>query len=123
MNTNRRCSGGCVSRKALNLATSCYARRLTRRRKSNEGGLSRDQTSRYTKIDIFFPVHGSGDYVWSVVGNKCSMLNVWHSTRELRFSALLTAVVRKISQVRGQRSDVSGQLGATEVQLKFKKQW
>src|SRR6266550_6621769 len=75
MNTNRRCSGGCVSRKALNLATSCYARRLTRRRKSNEGGLSRDQTSRYTKIDIFFPVHGSGDYVWSVVGNKCSMLN------------------------------------------------
>jgi len=73
MNTNRRCSGGCVSRKALNLATSCYARRLTRRRKSNEGGLSRDQTSRYTKIDIFFPIHGSGDYVWSVVGNKCSM--------------------------------------------------
>jgi len=31
--------------------------------KSNEGGLSRDQTSLYTKIDIFFPVHGKGDYV------------------------------------------------------------
>src|SRR5437773_9018617 len=25
MNTNRRCSGGCVSRKSLNLATSCHA--------------------------------------------------------------------------------------------------
>jgi hypothetical protein len=24
--------------------------------------LSRDQTSLYTKIDIFFPVHGKGDY-------------------------------------------------------------
>jgi hypothetical protein len=33
------------------------------RRKSNEGGLSRDQTSLYTKIDIFSPVHGKGDYV------------------------------------------------------------
>jgi len=25
MDTNRRCSGGCVSRKSLNLATSCHA--------------------------------------------------------------------------------------------------
>jgi hypothetical protein len=25
--------------------------------------LSRDQTSLYTKIDIFFPVDGKGDYV------------------------------------------------------------
>jgi hypothetical protein len=38
-------------------------RRLARKRKSNEGGLSRDQTSLYAKIDIFFPVHGKGDYV------------------------------------------------------------
>ncbi len=38
-------------------------RRLARRRKSNEGGLSRDQTSLYAKIDIFFPVHAKGDYV------------------------------------------------------------
>ena len=32
------------------------------RRKSNEDGTSRKQTSLYTKIDIFFPVHGNGDY-------------------------------------------------------------
>ena len=25
--------------------------------------VSRDQTSLYTKIDIFFPTHGKGDYV------------------------------------------------------------
>jgi hypothetical protein len=40
------------------------------RRKSNEGGLSRDQTSFYARMDIFFPVHGNGDYGWSAVGNK-----------------------------------------------------
>jgi hypothetical protein len=33
------------------------------RRKSSEGGLSRDQTLLYATIDIFFPVHGKGDYV------------------------------------------------------------
>jgi hypothetical protein len=33
--------------------------------------VSRDQTSLYTKIDIFFPVHGNGDHGWSAVGTKC----------------------------------------------------
>jgi hypothetical protein len=28
--------------------------------KSNEGGLSHEQTSLYSKIDIFFPVHAKG---------------------------------------------------------------
>jgi hypothetical protein len=46
-------------------------RRGGSRRKSNEGGLSRDQTSLYVKIDIFIPVHGNGDYDWSGIGNKC----------------------------------------------------
>jgi hypothetical protein len=46
-------------------ATPCRAR------KSNEGGLSREQTSLYAKIDIFFPVHGDADYDRSAVGNKC----------------------------------------------------
>jgi hypothetical protein len=30
----------------------------------------RNQTSLYTKIDIFFPVHGNGHYGWSALGNK-----------------------------------------------------
>jgi hypothetical protein len=33
--------------------------------------VSHNQTSRYAKIDIFFPVHGNGDHGWSAVGNKC----------------------------------------------------
>jgi hypothetical protein len=43
------------------------------RRKGNEGGSSCEQTSLYAKIDIFFPVHGNGDYGWSAVGKQ--MLN------------------------------------------------
>ena len=38
---------------------------------TKEGGSSREQTSLYAKIDIFFPVHGNADYDWSAVGNKC----------------------------------------------------
>src|SRR5213595_4276227 len=33
--------------------------------------VSCEQTWLYVKIDIFIPVHGSGDYGWSAVGNKC----------------------------------------------------
>jgi hypothetical protein len=43
--------------------------RLPRRRRSNEAGLSRKQTSLNAKIDIFFRVHGNGDYGLGVVGN------------------------------------------------------
>jgi len=32
--------------------------------------LSRDHTSFYARIDIFFPVNGNGDYGRSAVGNK-----------------------------------------------------
>jgi hypothetical protein len=32
---------------------------------------ARDQTSFYATIDIFFPIHGNGDYGRSAVGNKC----------------------------------------------------
>jgi len=59
------------------------------RRKSNEGGLSRNQTSLYARFDIFFPVHGNGDYAWSAVGNKYIVVvdddvDV-HSTSEVLF--------------------------------------
>jgi hypothetical protein len=59
--------------------------------------LSRDQTSLYTKIDIFFPVHGKGDYVgaqsktnvkwpareWSELGNR----DIDHRARGVRVRA------------------------------------
>jgi len=47
----------------------CPAQPLPRR-KSNEGGSSRTQTSLYAKIDIFFPVEGKVDYGWSALENK-----------------------------------------------------
>jgi len=31
--------------------------------------LSRDQTSLYARIDIFFPVYGKVDYGWGALGN------------------------------------------------------
>ena len=42
-------------------------RKACARRNSNEGGLLRNQTSPYARIDIFFLVHGNGDYGWSAV--------------------------------------------------------
>jgi hypothetical protein len=86
-------------RKARSVPSFDAPRNCLSCQKSNEGGLSRDKTSLQAKIDVFFPIHGNGDYGCSaafifptlsaiLILNACIKLKIGFSPPPIR-SALI----------------------------------